>query len=427
MALTKEGYKNRLIDKTISDNLEVFGAVSIEGPKWCGKTWTAYNHANSAVLLDDEDDYNAALIDTSITLKGERPRLIDEWQLVPQIWDKVRREVDDTLDKGQFILTGSTKLPKKKNKNNIKHSGTGRIVRLYMHPMSLYESNASDGKASLMAMYNNTQQNDISTKYSIEEIINLIIKGGWPANIDTDIDKIALIPNGYLNSVLEDIDDPDNGKVRDRRKMQMLLRSLARNETTLATDKKILNDIAIFEQEDERLSSMNTLVDYLDVLERLHIVENQDSYNINYVSSDRVGKKEKRHLTDPSLACAALNLTKDKLLSDMYTLGFLYEALVERDLRVYMNYLNGNLFYFRDNVTKLEVDAILEFADGEYAAVEIKLGTKQIDAAKANLMRYYKLTTKKPKFMAIICGTTSNILKDPDTGIYILPITALKP
>ena len=207
----------------------------------------------------------------------------------------------------------------------------------------------------------------------------------------------------------------------------MLLRALARNETTMAGDRKLLNDIEDFETEQERLSSINTLLDYLDVLERLHITENQNSYSTNYVSRERVGKNVKRHFTDPSLACAALKLTKEKLLKDMFTLGFMYEALVERDLRVYMEYLDGELFHFRDNVTKLEVDSILEFADGEYAAIEIKLGANQIDEAKNNLMKYYNLTTKKPKFMAIICGTINAVIKDPETGIYILPITALKP
>lgn len=427
MSLKPKGYKERLIDKTISDNLEVFGAVSLEGPKWCGKTWTSKNHANSEALLDDDNDYSIALVDLSLTLKGEYPRLIDEWQLVPKVWDKVRREVDKTGEKGKFILTGSTKLSKKLQEKEITHSGTGRIVRLCMHPMSLYESGVSDGKASLMDMYNGTQENANSKKFSVEDLVTLILRGGWPANIDTPDEKCTLIPRGYLNSVLEDIDDLNNEKRRDKRKMKMLFRALARNETTMAGDKKLLNDIADYETEQERLASINTLLDYLDVLERLHITENQNSYSINYVSRERVGKNPKRHFTDPSLACAALKLTKEKLLKDMFTLGFMYEALVERDLRVYMEYLEGELFHFRDNVTKLEVDSIIEFADGEYAAIEIKLGAHQIDEAKTNLIKYYNLTTKKPKFMAIICGTVNAVIKDPETGIYILPITALRP
>ena len=427
MSLKPTGYRERLIDKTIEDNLQVFGAVSIEGPKWCGKTWTSKNHANSEVLLDDDNDYEIAMVDLSLTLKGEYPRLIDEWQLVPKVWDKVRREVDKTGEKGKFILTGSTKLSKRTQEKEITHSGTGRIVRLYMHPMSLYESGISDGKASLTSMYNGTQEIANSKKHSVEELITLILRGGWPANIDTPEDKCTLIPQGYLKSVLEDIDDRENGRTRDKRKMNMLLRALARNETTMAGDKKLLNDIADFETEQERLSSINTLQDYLDILERLHITENQNSYSINYVSRERVGKNPKRHFTDPSLACAALKLTKEKLLKDMFTLGFMYEALVERDLRVYMGFLDGELFHFRDNVTKLEVDSILEFPDGEYAAIEIKLGSHQIEEAKANLMRYYNLTTRKPKFMAVICGTVNAVIRDPETGIYILPITALKP
>ncbi len=209
--------------------------------------------------------------------------------------------------------------------------------------------------------------------------------------------------------------------------MLMLLRSLARNETTVASKNTLLKDIEEYANEKEIIESRATIDDYLDVLNRLHIIENQEAYNENYRSPERVGKSAKRHFTDPSLACACLDLTKEKLMNDLKTFGFMYESLVERDLRIYMEYLGGKIFHFRDNVTGLEVDSILEFADGEYAAVEIKLGFRQVSEAKENLKNFYNNMLKKPKFMCVVVGYTDVIARDPETGIYIVPITALKP
>ena len=209
--------------------------------------------------------------------------------------------------------------------------------------------------------------------------------------------------------------------------MTMLLRSLARNETTIVNNKTLLKDIEEFSNGEDIIESRITVDDYLDILNRLHIIENQNAYSENYRSPERVGKSAKRHFTDPSLACACLDLTKEKLMNDLRTFGLMFEALVERDLKIYMEYLNGKLFHFRDNVTGLEVDSILEFSDGEYAAVEIKLGFNQVEEAKKSLLSFYNNMVKKPKFMCIIVGYTDVIAKDPETGIYIVPITALKP
>lgn len=209
--------------------------------------------------------------------------------------------------------------------------------------------------------------------------------------------------------------------------MNMLLKSLARNESTVATKSTLLKDIEEKAGEKELIESRITMDDYLDVLSRLHIIDNQDAYSENYRSPDRIGKSAKRHFTDPSLACACLDLTKDKLINDLKTFGFMFEALVERDLKIYMDYLDGKLFHFRDNVTGLEVDSILEFNSGEYAAVEIKLGYHQVDEAKKSLIEFSNNMVKKPKFMCVIVGYTDVIAKDPETGIYIVPITALRP
>lgn len=281
------------------------------------------------------------------------------------------------------------------------------------------------GKASIKDMYNGTLKNQLNDKITLDKLANLIIRGGWPSNINIDEDKINIIPRSYIEAIIEK--DIHDDKKRDKNKMTMLLKSLARNETTMANKHTLLKDIEEYANEKEIIESRITIDDYLDVLNRLHIIENQDAYNENYRSPERVGKSAKRHFTDPSLACACLDLTKDKMINDLKTFGFMFEALVERDLRIYMEYLGGKIFHFRDNVTGLEVDSILEFNDGEYAAIEIKLGFHQVDEAKRNLLNFYNNMIKKPKFMCVIVGYTDVIAKDPETGIYIVPITALKP
>lgn len=425
MSLRKKEYKSRLIDQKINDYLSVFGAISIEGPKWCGKTWTSLNHANSVVYLDDEETIAKANLSLDYVLNDEKPELIDEWNLVPKIWDAVRRKCDESSNKGNYILTCSTKLSDAKQKESIHHSGAGRIGKIQMYTMSLYESGDSTGKSSLSDMYNNVQQNTKNSPIQLEKLANLIIRGGWPSNVDTEENKIGIIPKGYVNSIIDS--DMNDEKKRDKSKMLMLLKSLARNESTIVSNQTLLNDIGQFATSDTIIESRITIDDYLDVLNRLHIIENQNAYSENYRSPQRVGKSPKRHFTDPSLACACLDLTKEKLIDDLKTFGFMFESLVERDLRIYMDYLDGNLYHFRDNVTGLEVDSILEFPGGDYAAVEIKLGFNQVNEAKRNLMNFYNNMTKKPRFMCIIVGYLDFIVKDEETGIYIIPITSLKP
>lgn len=425
MSLRKENYIDRLIDKKIDEYLSVFGAISIEGPKWCGKTWASLNHANSKVLLDDEETKEKAKLDLNLILNDEKPELIDEWNLIPEVWDAVRRKCDDTTEKGNYILTCSTKLTDAEQKEKIHHSGAGRIGKLEMHTMSLYESGDSTGKVSIQDMLNDNVKNELNEKVALDELANLIIRGGWPSNIKNEGNKANIIPKSYIKAILDK--DIHDDKKRDINKMNMLLKSLARNESTVATKSTLLKDIEEKAGEKELIESRITIDDYLDVLNRLHIIDNQNAYSENYRSPERVGKSSKRHFTDPSLACACLDLTKDKLINDPKTFGFMFEALVERDLKIYMNYLDGKLFHFRDNVTGLEVDSILEFNGGEYAAVEIKLGYYQVEEAKKSLIEFCNNMVKKPKFMCVIVGYTDVIAKDPETGIYIVPITALRP
>ncbi len=426
MGLTEKGYRRRLIDSKIDRYLDTFGAILIEGPKWCGKTWTALNHAESVSFVTENSTKRLALINPKNIFSDKRPQLIDEWQIVPSIWDSVRHECDRGRGPGNFILTGSTTLRKEIADRQIYHSGAGRIARLKMETMSLYESGDSTGDVSITDMLENKDISKNIGEVELKYLANLIIRGGWPASLKAKEENYPLIPKSYIDSILN-VELDDDEKARDKNKMNMLLKSLARNESTTCSNKTLIKDIEEYETGNDILTSRTTLLDYLDFLERLHLIDNQESYSSNYRSPERVGKSVKRHLVDPSLACSLLNLNIDKLMKDLNTFGFLFEALVERDLRIYMDYLDGKLYHFRDNVSGLEVDSILEFEDGEYAAVEIKLGYNEVDDAIKNLKDFYNNMIKKPKFMCVIVGVLESAYKDPDTSIYVVPITALKP
>lgn len=426
MSLTEKGYKKRLIDDKIERYLDVFGAISIEGAKWCGKTWTALNHAESVSYVTETNIKKLALINPKNIFTEKRPQLIDEWQIVPSIWDSVRHECDRNHNTGKFILTGSTTLRKDKQREQVHHSGAGRIARMKMQTMSLYESGDSTGDISIREMLENKDISKNIGEVELKTLANLIVRGGWPESLNIKKENYTLIPKSYIDSILN-IEINEEDKIRDKNKMNMLLKSLARNEASIVNNKTIIKDIEEYETGEDLLTSRTTIIDYLDFLERLHLIENQEAYSLNYRSPERVGKSVKRHLVDPSLACACLNLNVDKLMKDLNTFGFLFEALVERDLRVYMDYLDGKLYHFRDNVSGVEVDSILEFEDGEYAAAEIKLGYNEVDNAIRNLQIFYNNMVKKPKFMCVIVGVCQSVYKDPNTGIYVVPITALRP
>ena len=424
MNYNEEDYLSRLLDEKLEKYLKVFGAVSVEGPKWCGKTWTSSKFAKSSIYLDDENTYEKASLNLEMVLNEEKPELVDEWTKIPKIWDAIRRKCDSSNSTGNYILTCSTELSEKKEKE-VFHSGAGRIGKLKMYPMSLYEAKVSTGEASLMDMLNGNQEDKNVKVPTLEEIASLIVRGGWPSNLKVEKELIDLIPNSYIEAILDkDINDE---KKRDKNKMRMLLKSLARNESTIVSNQTLLKDIEDYTNSEELLESRNTISDYLDVLARLYIIENQEAYRKNYRSPERIGKSSKRHFIDPSLACAILEMNVDKLMNDLNTFGFLFEALAERDLKIYIEYLGGHLYHFRDNISGLEVDSILEFRGGDYAAVEIKLGFNAIEEAKETLKKFSDNMIKKPKFMCIITSNFNAVVKDPETGIYILPITALKP
>lgn len=427
MSLKMEEYRERLIDEKISKYLNIFGAVSIEGPKWCGKTWTSLNHANSVTYMTERSPRDLAKVDPKYIFTKERPQLIDEWQLVPPIWDAVRHECDSNHEKGKFILTWSTTLTKEESEDEVFHSGTGRIASMKMYPMSLYESGESTGDVSIRDMLNDKVECKYIRKVELDELAKLIIRGGWPENIDSDIENIDIIPKSYIDSIVNKDINERKDKKRDPFKMRMLIRSLSRNESSIAGNDTIVKDIEEFENSDELIKSRATVADYLGVLDDLHLLANQEAFSINYRSSKRVGKSPKRHLVDPSLCCASLDLSIQKLLNDHNTFGLMFESLVERDIRIYMEYLDGHVYHFRDNTSGDEVDAILEFRDGSYGAVEIKLSDGSVEEAKKSLMKFYNNVSKKPKFMCIIVGHYEAVIKDKETDIYIIPITSLKP
>lgn len=420
-----DNYKKRVIDKTLDFYISTFGAVLIEGPKWCGKTWTSRYHSNSEYLLaNPSGNFNnkkLAMMNPELALIGDKPRLIDEWQEVPSIWDAVRSKVDEVTEKGQYILTGSATV----NKDKYIHSGTGRIARIKMRPMSLFESGYSDGKISLKDICDKTAKDCFTGEVSLDTLIKYILVGGWPAAIGMDEKQGMLLSREYIKTVLsEDIYKVDNVK-RDGHKVELLLRSLARNESTTVTNKTLKNDI---KEKDFDDINIDTITEYLSLLNRLYLIENIPPFANKIRSSLRVKQSEKRHFVDQSLVCALLNLTKDKLLGDLEYLGFLFESLVERDLLTYVSSFDAKLYHYQDYRDN-EIDAVIEMGDGSWCGFEIKLGANQIDEAANNLIRINNTLIsrggKGAKSLCVICGLTNAAYMRPD-GVYVVPITSLK-
>ncbi|MDD4450686.1 MAG: DUF4143 domain-containing protein [Sphaerochaeta sp.] len=416
-------YRPRVIDELVEQYLQAFGAICIEGPKWCGKTWTAHMHAKSAFLVSDPagnfQNRQLAQLDPSIVLDGQFPRLIDEWQEVPSLWDAVRFKVDDQAVKGQFILTGSA-TPKRRG---VMHSGTGRIARLRMMSMSLYESGDSTGFISLKDICNSVYETKLTGEVQLRTIAALILRGGWPGSIGLSTKNAVLIPRMYLKNVVDDDVDKIDDTKRDKAKMRLLLRSLARKESTTVGKKKLKDDMMGVEKDsiDE-----DTITDYLDVFTSLFILENQKPYGASLRSSLSVRQAEKRHFTDPSFACSLLGITQeDKLIGDLQTFGFMFEALCVRDLRIYAQAFGGELYHYQDYENN-EIDAVIEMPDGSWSAFEIKLGANQIDAAAQSLLKIQAKFLKPASSLCVICGLSNAAYRRPD-GVYVVPLTALRP
>ena len=422
--MDKNNYKPRIVDNMVREYLETFGAVCIEGPKWCGKTWTSSYHCNSEVYIADLSgnfqNRKLAELSPDLVLNGEAPRLIDEWQEVPPLWDAVRYKVDQTGKKGQFILTGSAT----PNHKGILHSGAGRIGKIRMRPMSLYESGVSTGDVSLKELCNNILTPKMTGEVNINTIIENIIRGGWPGNQDVPIENASLLPAQYIDAIIDDDVYRIDGIKRNANKMRLLLRSLARNESTTATNRLLARDIKEIDDND---LDKDTIADYIDIFQRLFIIDNQLPFSTGIRSSVRIKQAEKRHFSDPSLACALLKLTPEMLLGDLETLGFLFEALVERDLKIYAESFGARLYHYQDYENK-EMDAVIELPDGEWCGFEIKLGANQIDAAAEGLKtlnKKFEADGHPAKMLCVICGM-SNAAYQREDGVYVVPITALK-
>ena len=416
-------YLPRIADKVLDSALEASGAVLIEGPKWCGKTRTGAEKANSVLYMQDPDHTSSYLkaADTkpSLLLQGDTPRLIDEWQEAPVLWDAVRFAVDQRQKSGQFILTSSA-VPKD---DAVRHTGTGRISRMLMRTMTLFESLESNGTVSLKDLFDSNTDGDCLSTLSIENLAYVITRGGWPASIG-EKESIALRRvYDYVDAVINaDISRVD-GVEKSPARVRALMRSLARNISTTATIETIRSDIA----GDEETISDKTVSSYLNALRRIFVVEDLPAWSPAMRSKTTIRTSPKRHFSDPSIATALLRATSDTLLHDFNTFGLLFESLCIRDLRVYAQANDGEVFHFRDK-NGLEADAVIHLKDGRWGAIEVKTGAKEIEMAAENLkilrdkINHDKM--KEPSFLMVLTATEFGYKRDD--GVYIVPIGCLR-
>jgi predicted AAA+ superfamily ATPase len=425
-------YLNRSIDEELEAYLEAFGAVLITGPKWCGKTTSASMKAKSILKLQDPDRSQGYLLTAetkpSLLLEGDKPRLIDEWQMAPVLWDAIRTSVDNFSTEGLYILTGSTVVDESK----IMHSGTGRIARLKMYPMSLFESMESNGSVSLKQLFDdkNCDIEGSKSNLTIENLIFASCRGGWPSSLSkkTETAKL-LVAKSYIENIIQTDISTVDGKKREPLKVQQLLKSYARNIGTLALNKTIIDDVNV----NVKLSE-SAYYEYINALNRLYVIEDLPAWNPAIRSKTSIRSSNKRMFIDPSIAVAALGLTPQMLYQDFETFGFIFENLCVRDLKVYASSLGGRISYNRDRMN-LEVDAVLYLNDGRFALIEFKLGSKQIEEAAEHLLEVVNLIRKANE------NRSSNKLKEPDLlmiitggevaytrkdGIKIIPIGCLK-
>lgn len=435
------GYKNRVADRLLAEKLEAFGAVLIEGPKYCGKTTLATQQARSILSMADTDTLgqNLALARTNISrlLAGETPRLIDEWQIAPQFWDAVRNEVDKRNEDGQFMLTGSAVPPKPKKdesgniieEENIHHTGTGRISRLRLRTMSLWESEDSTGDVSLEELFINPGTVDGVSNIDLDRLAYLTCRGGWPKAVLKKSEKAALAQAfDYYDSVVSNdikrVDDID----RDEELTKRIMRSYARNQGTQATVGTILADIK--SNGDERMSD-STVYSYIKALKEIFVIEDSIAWNPNLRSKTAIRTSDTRYFIDPSIATAALGMGPKDLINDMETFGFIFETLAIRDLRVYADALDGKVYHYRDK-NNLECDAVIHLRNGSYGLVEVKIGgTEPIregaESLKTLSSKIDSTRMKAPSFMMVLTGIGNFAYKRPEDGVLVVPIGCLKP
>lgn len=420
-------YLPRIADKLLEERLDAKGAVLIEGPKWCGKTTTAKQQAKSFISMDRPDmtkQYQQmAEISPNTLLEGETPRLIDEWQIAPNLWNTVRYEVDNRDEFGQFILTGSA-VPHEFDDSM--HTGTGRISRLLMRPMSLFESRDSSGEVSLKNLFEGENITAVD-ETSFEKIAFLICRGGWPRSIGLNEKPALFQAIDYFDAVVSnDISRVDSIK-RDKEKAKRLLKSYARHVGTQSSLETIRQDM-LANQSDT--FDQVTLYSYLDALRKIFVIEDSPAWNPNLRSKTAIRTTDTRYFSDPSIATASLGMGPNDLLTDLNTMGFLFENLCVRDLRIYTDYLDGTVYHYRDK-SGLECDAVIHLRNGAYGLVEIKLGGDKLIEEGAETLKDLasKIDTKnmsKPAFMMVLCAKSPFAYKRND-GVYVVPITALRP
>ncbi|MDR0674664.1 MAG: DUF4143 domain-containing protein [Mycoplasmataceae bacterium] len=410
-------YKPRIIDQILQQYISTFSAVLLEGPKWCGKSWTAKQISNSYINLTDPTNnfQNLKLLKLDIerSFIGEFPRTIDEWELLPSIWDALRNKIDDKWE-GKIILTGSTKPERTK----IFHSGAGRIAFLKMRPMSLYESNDSNGSVSLQDLFEHKKITGESNK-TLDNLIDFILRGGWPENLNKTIEQALLFNRNYIEAISNERNIEFSISEYNKITMLHVIKSIARNDQTFVKNKTIMNETNISEP---------TLNKYFDILERFNLIESLPSWSQNLRSNLRIKKSSKIRLVDPSLSCAALGLTHESLLNDLRFLGFLFESLVVRDLLTYINVFDGKLFHLNQDDTD-EVDLIVEKPNGDWGIIEVKLGASDIEKWELKLDKLiFKMINsgaKQPKFKAIISGI-SKYAYVTSKNTYVIPIACLR-
>lgn len=416
-------YLKRICDKLLASELKASGAILIEGAKWCGKTSTAQQAARSSLYMQDPDKTSSylAAADTkpSLLLNGETPKLIDEWQMAPVLWDAVRFEVDKRNKPGQFILTGSA-VP---SDNLVAHTGTGRISRLLMRPMSLWESGDSNGSISLKELFDKNTDISATSDLSIEKIAFLICRGGWPASVSQENESALKMATNYVESVINmDVQRVD-GVEKNPERVRMLLRSLARNISTMASGQTIMADM---ESNDIGISE-KTLSSYLNALRRIFVIEDTPAWMPSLRSKTAIRTSPKRNFVDPSIATAVMRTNPSGLLNDFETFGFMFESLCTRDMRIYAQANDGAVFHYKDK-NDLESDMIISLRDGRWAPIEVKLGNKQIDEAAKNLLSLQsKINTEKmgkPSFLMVVTG--GEFAYTRDDGVLVVPIGCLK-
>lgn len=420
-------YKSRIVDEILKRKLEGKGAVLIEGPKWCGKTTTAEQLAASILYMDDperkEQNINMSELNPKRLLKGPTPRLIDEWQIAPKLWDSIRFEVDHRSELGQFILTGSA-VPV--DTKEITHSGTGRFTWLMMRPMSLYESGDSSGEVSLKDLFDGQIEIDGYSELDFERLAFLVCRGGWPQAVDMR-DEIALDQAmDYLDAVIHsDINRADNVQ-KNPDKVRRLMRSYARNQGTQVPNTELAKDV---QGNDEGSINEETIASYLSALKKIFVVEEMPAWNPNLRSKTAIRSSDTRYYIDPSIAVASLGVGPNDLINDLKTFGFLFETLCVRDLRVYAEALNGDVFHYKDK-NGLECDAVIHLKNGKYGLVEIKLGGEKLieEGAKSLKALTSKIDTEKmktPSFLMVLTGTGDYAYRRQD-GVLVVPVGCLK-